>query len=102
MNSASFIHADIFFFIATIALVLISVAVIIAFVYAIAILKNVREITDKTKAEWSAIVDDSRKLRGVLRDEGLKWKHIAGLIRTFFVRGPIKKMQKTQKTHEEQ
>jgi hypothetical protein len=86
MPNESLIHADIFFFISTIALVLISVGVIIASVYAIKILKNVKEVTDKINAESSELVSDLRKLRANLRDEGVKWKHVADLARNFFVR----------------
>ena len=94
--SASFIHADIFFFISTIALVLITAGIVWALVYVVRILKNVRDISDRAKAEWEEIVQDAEKLRGVLREEGTKWRHVIGLVRTFFVRDAVKK-QKTKK-----
>jgi hypothetical protein len=86
MPNESLIHADIFFFISTIALVLISIGIVIALYYGIKILKNVREVTDKVNDESSEIIADIKKLRAGLRDEGVKWKHVAGLVRTFFVR----------------
>ena len=86
MGNESLIHADIFFFISTIALVLISIGIIVAIVYVIKILKNVREVTDKIKDESSEIVADLKKLRASLRDEGVKWKHVADLARSFFMR----------------
>ncbi len=86
MPNESLIHADIFFFISTIALVLISIAVIVASVYVIKILRNVKEMTDKMNAESSEIISDLKKLRANLRDEGVKWKHVADLTRNFFVR----------------
>ncbi|MBX4209329.1 hypothetical protein KW799_01350 [Candidatus Parcubacteria bacterium] len=91
--SESLIHADIFFFISSIALVLVTIGIVIAFIYAIGILKNVRDITEKGKAEWSEIVADSKKLRSAIRDEGVKWKHVVDLARNFFVRDPGKKMK---------
>lgn len=95
MPTSSFIHADIFFFVSTVALVLITAALIWALVYVIGILKNVRDITDRAKAEWSDIVVDVRKLRAALRDEGVKWKHVVDLVRNFFVRDSVKKTKKT-------
>ncbi len=45
----SFIHADIFFFIASIALVCLAAICIIAGIYLIQILKNVRDISEMIK-----------------------------------------------------
>lgn len=98
MGDASLIHADIFFFISTIALVLIAAGIIWALVYIIGILRNVRDMSDRAQAEWSEIVADSQKLRGALRDEGMKWKHVVDLVRTFFVRDAAKKKAKKPET----
>ncbi|HEU0081088.1 MAG TPA: hypothetical protein VFQ72_03640 [Candidatus Paceibacterota bacterium] len=95
--STSFIHADIFFFVSTVTLVVFMIGIVIAFVYAIGILRNVRDITDRAKAEWQEIVADSRKLRGALRDEGMKWKHVMDLIRTFFAAANTKKIRHGKK-----
>lgn len=86
MPNDSIIHADIFFFISTIALVGISIGICIALYYLIKILRNVREFSDIVKAEGSEIVADVRKARLALRDEGMKWKHVVDLIRNFFIR----------------
>lgn len=86
MPNESLIHADIFFFISTIALVLISAGIIIALVYGIKILRNVRDISDRVKEESEEALSDIRKFRRALRDEGIKWKHVADLARNFFVR----------------
>ncbi len=86
MPNESLIHADIFFFISTIALVLISIGIVIALFYVIRILRNVREVSEKIKTESGEIVSDLRKLRANLRDEGVKWKHVVDLVRTFFMR----------------
>ncbi|HEU5114674.1 MAG TPA: hypothetical protein VFT82_02825 [Candidatus Paceibacterota bacterium] len=96
MGDASLIHADIFFFISTIALVLITAGIVTASVYVIAILRNVRDMTDKGKEEWSEIVSDSKKLRFALRDEGVKWKHVVDLARNFFVRDSVKRKPKAK------
>jgi uncharacterized protein YoxC len=86
MPNESLIHADIFFFISTIALVLISIGIVVVLVYVIKILRNVGEVTDKIKVESGEIVEDLKKLRANLRDEGMKWRHVADLVRMFFMK----------------
>lgn len=86
MPNESLIHADIFFFISTISFVVISIGVGISFFYVIKILRNVRDITDKVNKESDELISDIRHLRRALRDEGLKWRTVADLIRGFFSR----------------
>jgi len=86
MPNESLIHADIFFFISTIALVVISIGLCIALFYAIKILRTVREIAEKVQKESEEALNDIRRLRHELRDEGMKWKHVADLARHFFMR----------------
>lgn len=97
MATTSLVHADIFFFISTIALVLISAGLIVALVYGIRILRNIRDITDRAKEESSEIIADLKKLRLALRDEGIKWKHVTTLIRTFFMKKPRKMVKNSVK-----
>jgi hypothetical protein len=91
MPNESLIHADAFFFISTIALVVLSVGAAVALYYLIKILRNARDVSDRIKAESAEIATDVRKLRAVLKEEGVKWKTIAQLIRSFFTRSAQKK-----------
>jgi hypothetical protein len=84
MPNESLIHADIFFFISTITLVILSIGFGVALFYVIRILRDAREIADKIKTESGEIVADSRRLRAALRDEGVKWRHVISLVRGFF------------------
>ena len=84
MPSESLIHADIFFFISTIALTIINIGIIIVLIYIIRILKTAHDITEKIKIESTEILEDIKKLRLTLRNEGAKWKQIADLFRNFF------------------
>lgn len=86
MQNESIVHADVFFFISTIALVIISIGVSISFFYIIKILRNVRDITDRAKIESEEIISDVQKLRRAIRDEGVKWRAVSDLIRGFFGR----------------
>lgn len=91
MPSESLIHADIFFFVSTVALVVLSIGFGIALFYVIRIVRGAGEITEKIKAESGEIVADSRRLRAALRDEGVKWGHVIGLVRGFFTSQPEKR-----------
>ncbi len=86
MGNESLIHADIFFFISTIALVVISIGLCIILYYVWGIAKNIRDISDKVAEESDEILEDVRKLRVSLRDEGVKWRHVLSLVRAFFVK----------------
>ncbi|PJE74205.1 MAG: hypothetical protein COV01_01780 [Candidatus Taylorbacteria bacterium CG10_big_fil_rev_8_21_14_0_10_41_48] len=84
MPNDSLIHADIFFFISTIALILISAAVVITAGYVIRTLSDIREIVSRWKEENENIIRDTRDFRTAMRSEGVKWKFIADKIASFF------------------
>lgn len=91
MPNESLIHADAFFFISTVALVVLSIGAAVALYYLIKILRNARDVSDRIKAESSEIAADIRKLRAVMKEEGVKWKTIAQMIRSFFMRDTKKR-----------
>jgi hypothetical protein len=97
MPNESLIHADIFFFISTIALVVISIGLSIALYYGIQILRNVRDVSERVRDESEEVLSDVKKLRHALRDEGIKWRHVADLARNFFIRKG-KKVKKITET----
>ena len=84
MPNESLIHADIFFFISTIALILISAAVVITAGYIIRTLSDVRHIVARWKEENEKIIRDTQDFRAAIRGEGIKWKFIADKIASFF------------------
>ncbi len=84
MPNESLIHADIFFFITTIALILITAAIVIASVYVIKTLADIRYIVSRWKAENEHFIRDAREFRDAVRGEGVKWKFIADKIAAFF------------------
>lgn len=65
----SFIHADIFFFISSIAAVVLGVLLIIIFVYLIKILRDVKEISSLAKKESMDLAEDMRMIREEVRGE---------------------------------
>jgi len=63
------IHADIFFFVTTIAVVLVTLAVVIVLVYIAFILKDIRELSRTIKKEGEEIIEDVRTFRQEVKEE---------------------------------
>lgn len=66
----SFIKADIFFFITTIAVALVSLVFTVALFYIIGILKDIKYISRKAKEEADLLSADIDDLREHVRDRG--------------------------------
>lgn len=98
MPNESLIHADIFFFVSTIALVVICIGIAVALFYVIKILRNVREVTDRVKAESAEIVADVKRFRAALKEEGIKWRHVVSLVRSFFSRDAERRAKRAKQS----
>ena len=91
------VHADAFFFISTIALVVLSVLAAIALYYAINILHDVRDISARVKRASDDIERDLDALRYSVKAEGAKVKGIADLVLGFVTRALAPKVIKRKK-----
>jgi len=98
MQDQSFIQADIFFFVSTIALVIISIGIVVALFYLIKVLRNAREISEVVKEEGKAIISDVRRARFTLHAEGSKWGGFLSSIRDFISRKTSYDNEKKTKT----
>jgi len=85
------IHADIFFFVSTIALVLIAIALIVVLIYIIKILRTVSAVSDRVKEESSEIIDDLKTLRTSIKQEGVRLSFIKQFFNKIFGRRKSKK-----------
>ncbi|MDD5165283.1 MAG: hypothetical protein PHG25_01970 [Candidatus Pacebacteria bacterium] len=65
------IHADIFFFISTIALVIISIGIVIALIFIILILKNLHRLSETVRTEAGHIAEDIDAMRA--KAKGFSW-----------------------------
>ena len=65
------IHADIFFFISTIATVIISICVVIVLIFVILILKNLHRLSETVKTEAGYIAKDIDDIRE--KAHGFSW-----------------------------
>lgn len=75
-----FAKADIFFFITSVAVIVLTVGVIIALFHVIRILRNVRDISDRVDEGSKALAEDLSIMRGNLKVGGFAWKHIFALL----------------------
>jgi len=82
----SLVHADIFFFISTIALVVLSILAAVGLYYAIGILRDVREVTARIRQASRDIEKDLEALRNQVKAEGQRVKGLADLFLGFIAR----------------
>lgn len=93
------IHADIFFFITTIVVIVLALGVCIALFYIIRILRNFSDVSDKVKIESTEIIQDIKHAREKIKSQGLGFsyiKHIVG----FLMKINKKRKAKTTKKEE--
>jgi uncharacterized protein YoxC len=77
------IHADIFFFVTTIAVIVVAAVFAVVGFYFIGILKNVRDISDAVKEETNLIREDIHMAREDIKREGFKLKQLVSLFSRF-------------------
>lgn len=78
------IHADIFFFVTTIAVVLIAALFIVVILYAVRILNDMRYISGVVRRETDLLAEDFEEAREKIKREGL-FSGLAGLITGLFM-----------------
>ncbi len=66
------VHADIFFFVTTIAVIIVAIALTIALVYLAKVLSDIKEITKQVKEETVLFREDISGLRGDIKKEGFR------------------------------
>jgi len=77
------VHADIFFFITSFAVLVFTLGMGILFYYLIQIARDVRALITKVKKAGDEIEQDFEALRANLREEGTKGKLLVDLVLTF-------------------
>ncbi len=78
------IHADIFFFVTTIAVVVVALTLTIVLIYLAKVLSDIKKITGQVRDETILFREDLRDLRGQVRNEGFKLRSFLDLITGFF------------------
>lgn len=80
------IHADIFFFITSIFVLILIIAFVIALFFIIPILKDMRHLSRVAREGGDKIAGDIDDIRGVVREEGVKVKSISDFFFKLFVK----------------
>lgn len=80
--------SDVFFFVTTIAVVVVSGVLAVALLYVVSILKDAKELSVKAREEGSAILDDIGEIRQEAKGKGLR---ILDIIQSLFSFGKKKK-----------
>jgi hypothetical protein len=91
-----FVKADIFFFITTLAVVVTSIVLTIAFVFIIQILRDVRYITKRIRKETDGLLEDVHDARNFVKKEVKQALDIRELISG--IMGMFVKKKRSRKT----
>ena len=90
----SLVHADIFFFVTTIAVVVVALFAVVALVYFIKVLRHLKEIAEEIKEETLFVRRDIGEARAQMKLEGFKIKQIIDFFSRLVGRRKIKKSRK--------
>ena len=70
------LQTNIFFYITSAAVVLVTILIILVLFYVLSILRNVRDISDKAKEGTEILAEDLGELRKNVKKEGFKARQI--------------------------
>ena len=96
------IHADIFFFITSIFVVILTICLIIAMYYVARILRDMKHISRNVSEEGDKILDDIDNMREKVKEEGTKVMTIAEFFLNLFVRRQKMSKDKNSKAKNQQ
>jgi hypothetical protein len=91
------IHADIFFFVTTIVVVIVGVALTVALIYLAKILSDVKEITKQVKEETILFREDVKGLRGDIKKEGFRVERLMMFLKNLFKKTSARSKKSTGK-----
>lgn len=74
------IHADIFFFVTAVFVVLLTIFLAIAGTYFVLILRDMKEISRKIRAEGEEIIEDVNELRKKIKEDSAGLRGIARML----------------------
>ena len=88
------VHADIFFFITAIAVIVVGIGMAVTFFYIIFILRDVRAVVKKVRKASDELEKDFEDLRVNIKNEGVRVKTVFELVLAFIARQIPKKRGK--------
>ena len=81
---ATLIHADIFFFVTTIVVVIVGIALTVALIYFAKVLSDVKDITKQVKEETVLFRQDIGELRSDVKREGFRIERFMMFVKNLF------------------
>jgi len=78
------IHADVFFFVTTIAVVVVAIALTVALIYLAMVLRRARDVMGEIKAETILVRDDIHDLRDSMHREGFRLARLVAFVGKLF------------------
>ena len=81
-----FAKMDVFFYVTTIAVILLTVVLAIAIMYGIKILRDIKYIAGKARAEADALVEDIGELRDNVKNQGAKLSYFVKFFNNLYKR----------------
>ncbi len=82
-------HADIFFFVTTILVIVLAMLAAVLVYYAIKIARSVFSITETVRKESENVAEDIASFRQQMKQEGQKAKGMWGIAKKLFLGGAI-------------
>ncbi len=83
---STLIHADIFFFVTTFAVIVVAVALTVALIYLAKVLSDIKDITGQLKEETRLFRGDIADLRANVRKEGFRIEAFFGFLKSLLRR----------------
>lgn len=83
------IHADIFFFVTTILVIVLAILVAVLVYYAIRISRSIFSITETVRKESEHVAEDIAAFRQKIKDDSDRMSGFGGFIRKVFMGGSI-------------
>ena len=78
------IHADIFFFIASIGFILVALILAVVLLYAISIMMDIKHISRRIREEGDDVIDDLRVIRKHIVEDGISLGGLKSALDLFF------------------
>jgi hypothetical protein len=91
------IHADIFFFVTTVVVIVVGIALTVALVYLAKVLSDIKEITKQVKEETVLVREDINGLRNDVKHEGFRAERFLMFIRNLFKKTGTRSKKETKK-----
>jgi hypothetical protein len=96
----SLLHADVFFFVTTVAIISVTLVLTAILAYGIGIARNIYRVTSRIREEGDAVIADVRDFRTRVKRDGFRMSKIISFISALRARPAGKRGRKINKKEE--